>query len=89
MKTVLFYRHADGRLVEVVGDGSAAEAWQIYPVRTLLSKASDLEAAKKALPEGFALDKAAFSPPCPKCETPSSMDLRTGMYKCPDCGAAF
>ncbi len=89
MKTVLFYRHADGRLIEVAGDGNAAEAWQIYPVRTLLGKSPDLEAAKKALPDGFALDTAAFSPPCPKCETASVMDLRTGMYKCPDCGAAF
>jgi hypothetical protein len=88
-KVVLLYRHDDGRVIEVVGDTSAAEVWQIYPVRTLVKKAGGLDAAKEHVPEGFAVDKAAFSPPCPKCNAASPMCLRTGMYLCPECNASF
>lgn len=88
-KVVLLYRHEDGRVFEIAGDGSAAELWQIYPERLLLKKHEGLDAAREALPEGFELDVGAFSPPCPKCNASSPMSLRTGMYVCPDCNASF
>jgi hypothetical protein len=91
MKVVLLYRHADGRLVEVSGDASSSEVWQIYPTRELLKKLTSggVDGAKEHIPEGFAPDAASFSPPCPKCDTPSAMCLRTGMYQCPECSASF
>lgn len=88
-KVVLLYRHEDGRVIEVGGDASAAEVWQIYPERVLLKKVDGLDAAKGAMPEGFVLEVGSFSPPCPKCSTSSPMSLRTGMYVCPDCNASF
>lgn len=88
-KVVLLYRHEDGRVYEVSGDASTAEVWQIYPERSLVKKVDGLDAAKKVLPDGFQLDTGSFSPPCPKCNTPSPMSLRTGMYVCPDCSASF
>ncbi|MCO5165310.1 MAG: hypothetical protein M9894_02945 [Planctomycetes bacterium] len=88
-KVVLLYRHQDGRVIEVAGDGSAAEVWQIYPERTLMKKVGGLDAARESIPDGFALDAGAFSPPCPKCNAASPMSLRTGMYVCPDCNASF
>jgi hypothetical protein len=88
-KVVLLYRHEDGRVIEVAGDTSAAEGWQIYPERVLVKKAEGLDKAKDSLPEGFRLDAGAFSPPCPKCNTASPMSQRTGMYICPDCNSSF
>jgi hypothetical protein len=88
-KVVLLYRHEDGRVIEVTGDASAAEVWQIYPERVLVKKVAGMDAAKQTLPEGFALDAGVFSPPCPKCASASPMCLRTGMYVCPDCNASF
>jgi hypothetical protein len=85
----LLYRHADGRLIEVKGDDSRAEVWLLYPHRELLESVPSLEAAKGKLPEGFALDSAVFSPPCPKCDTPSPMSLESGMYLCQECDTAF
>ena len=89
MKTVLQYRHGDGRVIEVRGDSSGAELWLTYPHRELLQKAASFDAGKEALPEGFALDTNTFLPPCPKCEEPSPMSPDTGMYVCRSCDSAF
>lgn len=89
MKTTLLYRHTDGRVVEVVGDGAAGEVWQIYPTRELVKKVANLDAAKQLVPEGFALDEKFFCPPCPKCNAKSPMCTRSGMYVCPECSASF
>lgn len=89
MKIVLFYRHEDGRMVEIRGDGSRVETWLVYPHRELISKAGSVDEAKEALGAGYDLDEAIFCPPCPKCSEPSPMSLETGMYVCPDCGVGF
>jgi hypothetical protein len=81
----ILYRHEDGRLIEVSGDGNRAEVWLLYPHRELLETASSLEDGKEKLPEGFSLDSNAFSPPCPKCEKPAPLDIETGMYLVKDC----
>ena len=63
MKIVLHYRHADGRQIEITGDTSAAEIWQIYPTRELLQSVSSMDEGKEELPDGFALDDTSFTPP--------------------------
>jgi hypothetical protein len=89
VKVVLLYRHEDGRVVEVSGDGSAGEVWQLYPVRELVKKVATLDAAKEHIPAGFKIDHKTFAPPCPKCSAASPMDMRSGMYVCPECSASF
>lgn len=89
MKVVLLYRHEDGRVVEVSGDGSSGEVWQLYPTRELVKKAGSLDAAKEHVPAGFAQSAKVFAPPCPKCSAASPMCTRTGMYVCPECSASF
>lgn len=86
---MLFYRHEDGRMIEIRGEGSRFESWLIYPHRELMAKQKSADEAKAALPEGFVLDKDVFTPPCPKCSEPSPMSPETGMYVCPDCGIGF
>jgi hypothetical protein len=81
----LLYRHADGRLIEISGDTSSAEVWQLFPERELLETTDSFDAGKEKLPEGFELDANAFAPPCPKCEKPSPLCLETGMYVLKDC----
>ena len=49
----------DGRVIEVAGDTSAAEVWQLYPERVLVKKAEGLDKAKESLPEGFKLEADA------------------------------
>ena len=88
-KIVLFYRHEDGRMVEIRGEGTRYECWLVYPHRELMGKAKSADEAKANLPEGFALDEDVFTPPCPKCNEASPMSLDTGMYVCPDCGIGF
>lgn len=88
-KIVLFYRHEDGRLIEVRGEGARFESWLVYPHREMLGKSKSADEAKAALPEGFAADAGVFAPPCPKCNEISPMSLETGMYVCPDCGVGF
>ena len=85
----MLYRHSDGRLIEMNGDSSRAELWQLYPQRVLLETCASLEASKDALPAGFELDPCAFTPPCPKCGAASTMSLETGMYECQECGTVF
>lgn len=90
MRLALLYRHDDGRIIEVSSDGSAAEAWLIYPERHLLQRFPSMDAAKSGLPEGFSLDEAVFAPPCPKCAHGGSpMNVVSGMYVCPKCGTEF
>jgi hypothetical protein len=81
----LLYRHADGRLIEISGDSSKAEVWQLYPQRELLETVDSFDAGKESLPEGFEPDANSFTPPCPKCEKPCPLDLETGMYLLKDC----
>ena len=88
-KIVLFYRHEDGRQVELSGDGSKAELWLVYPHRELLESVDSIDAGKEKLPEGFSLDESVFMPPCPKCNEPSAMSPDTGMYVCRECDAEF
>ncbi|MCA8924853.1 MAG: hypothetical protein KDD82_23785 [Planctomycetes bacterium] len=90
MKIVLLYRHTDGRLAEIRGDGSKVELWQLYPQRELLGKHKDVDTAKAELDEGYELDKSVFAPPCPSCEYPHApMSLETGYYTCPECDTEF
>jgi hypothetical protein len=89
MKIVLHYRHDDGRQIEIAGDSSSAEIWQIYPSRELLKSVSSMDEGKKELPDGFALDDASFTPPCPKCTVPSPMSTTSGMYVCRECETEF
>jgi hypothetical protein len=88
-KIVLFYRHEDGRQIELNGDASKAEVWLVYPERELLESVESMDAAKEKLPEGFELDEATFMPPCPKCNEPSAMSTLSGMYVCRECDAEF
>jgi len=89
MAMVLFYRHEDGRMIELKDDGSRVETWLVYPHRELIGKAKSVDEAKEELDDGFELDESVFCPPCPKCQVPSPMSLENGMYVCPDCGASF
>lgn len=92
MKVVLFYRHEDGRMIELREiSSSRVEAWQIYPVREQLGKVKSMDEAKdEFITDGFALDDQSFSPPCPKCDHPNApMSLDTGHYTCPECNAIF
>ena len=89
MKTVLHYRHEDGRQIEISGDTSSAEVWQIYPHRELLKSVKSMDEGKEELPEGFALDERSFTPPCPKCTVPSAMSPISGMYVCRECETEF
>ena len=85
----ILYRHSDGRLIEVAGDSSKAEVWLLCPQRELLKTEETFEKACNNLPDGFELDGAKFSPPCPKCGSPSAMSLDTGMYVCAECESIF
>ncbi|MBL4850611.1 MAG: hypothetical protein JKY65_34265 [Planctomycetes bacterium] len=81
----LLYRHADGRLIEISGDTSQGEVWQLYPHRELLETTESFDEGKEKLPDGFEQEANSFEPPCPKCEKPSPLCLETGMYLRKDC----